>query len=495
MKFGSADFMDGLKTLILVMTASAVITGIILGAIVALYRNFFRDRAAHHFEHREADLSFQSGMSTAVPTVPAQTIDATAPSPRSPVPRVHRLALVGIVIAIATAGAGFLSYYTSTRSNTYNNQASIQPSPPTIEPQQQVREATSSQPRIQPSPPTVESQQQVRSDFEETYKQLGIPPLPLAVERQEQIQRRLAQLSREACYTDAIVGLGRALLDAGYPREAAISSRSFVKRCGSAPEVLPLAYTALQKLNDYSGALEVADELVNALPASATVRYWRALAYDHTGKVAEAMFDYMNTVQLTSDPKTVFGDVFYKWSRTYAALHRYCDAISPIEMYIALDPVNRRTPQMTKIISDYAEQGACDKRHATGTARVPFAVRSGVRTLNVVVNNVPGTMILDTGATFVSITSRFATKARVTTQPGNHVIMKTVGGKALADIGYANSISAGKAVASGVTTAVMRDDGEPFGKGVDGLLGMSFLSRFNVRLSPTQVEMTATPLR
>jgi hypothetical protein len=230
----------------------------------------------------------------------------------------------------------------------------------------------------------------VRSDFEETYKQLGIPPLPLAVERQEQIQRRLAQLSREACYTDAIVGLGRALLDAGYPREAAISSRSFVKRCGTAPEVLPLAYTSLQKLNDYSGALEVADELVNALPASATVRYWRALAYDHTGKVAEAMFDYMNTVQLTSDPKTVFGDVFYKWSRTYAALHRYCDAISPIEMYIALDPVNRRTPQMTKIISDYAEQGACDKRHATGTARVPFAVRSGVRTLNVVVNNVGG---------------------------------------------------------------------------------------------------------
>jgi predicted aspartyl protease len=104
-------------------------------------------------------------------------------------------------------------------------------------------------------------------------------------------------------------------------------------------------------------------------------------------------------------------------------------------------------------------------------------------------------MILDTGATFVSITSRFAAKARVTTQPGNQVIMKTVGGKALADIGYASSISAGKAVASGVTTAVMPDDGDPFGKGVDGLLGMSFLSRFNVRLSPTGVEMTATPLR
>jgi hypothetical protein len=263
MKFGPADFMDGLKALILVMTASAAITGIILGAIVALYRNFFRDRAAHHFQHREADLSFQAGMSTALPTVPAQKIDATGPSPRSPVPRVRGLALIGIIIAIATAGAGFLSYYTSMRSSfvaTYNNQPRNQPSPPTVEsqtestilkqlgirplfptvePQQQVRESTSNQPGIQPSPPIVEPQQQVRSDLEETYKQLGIQPLPFTVERQGQIQRRLAQLSREACYTDAIVGLGRALLDAGYPREAAVSSRSFVKRCGSAPEACP----------------------------------------------------------------------------------------------------------------------------------------------------------------------------------------------------------------------------------------------------------------
>jgi len=31
-------------------------------------------------------------------------------------------------------------------------------------------------------------------------------------------------------------------------------------------------------------------------------------------------------------------------------------------------------------------------------------------------------------------------------------------------IGYANSISVGKAVAFGVATAVMRDDGDPFGE-------------------------------
>ena len=383
--------------------------------------------------------------------------------------RTFSVALLVITILIASAGGALFWYYTS-RESDFSHAKHL--------------------PRESPSKPTASP-----SDFEATYNELGIQRLPSSIEGQQRISSRLAQLHREPCYTDAIIGLGRALLDAGYPREAATSLRNFVKRCGRAPEVLPLAFTALDRINDFSGALEVANELVEAVPANGSFRYWRALAYDRAGKFSQAMVDYMNAIQLAGDSKHVPGDVFYKWAQSYAALGRYCDAISPIEMYISLDPAKRRTPQTTKIISDYAERGDCDKRYATGTARVPFAVGLGVRRLSVVINNVAGTLILDTGATFVSITSRFAVKARIATESDNQVIMKTVGGKALADIGYANSISVGKAAAFGVATAVMRDDGDPFGNGVDGLLGMSFLSRFNVRLSATEVEMTATPLR
>jgi hypothetical protein len=190
------------------------------------------------------------------------------------------------------------------------------------------------------------------SEFERVYSQLGIQPLPSNVERQQQVQSRLAQLSREACYTDAIVGLGQALLDAGYPREAGNSLRTFVKRCGSASEVLPHAYTAFERINDFSAALEVANKLVEAVPASGTARYWRALAYDRTGQFSLAIIDYMNTVQLIGDPKTIFGEVFYKWSQTYAALGRYCDAISPIEMtshWIPQIGERRKSPKSSAI--------------------------------------------------------------------------------------------------------------------------------------------------
>jgi aspartyl protease family protein len=332
-----------------------------------------------------------------------------------------------------------------------------------------------------------------KPEFEIVYTQLGIQPLPSTVERQQQVQARLSQLNREPCYRDAVVDLARALLKNGYPRESATSLRSFTKRCGGVEEILPLAYDGLRRISDFSGALEVAKQLVDAAPTSATFRYWRALAYNETGNPALALPDYMNSMELFFNPKNEGGHFFYEWSRTYAALGRYCDAITPIEMYVSLDPIHRRTPQTTKIISEYAEKGNCDTRYAIGSARVPFASATDVRTLTVLLNGVAGNLIFDTGASFVAITSDCASRARVATESGSQLTTKTVGGVASAEIGYANSIRVGKAEALGVTVAVHR--GNPFGTRVDGLLGMSFLSRFYVTLSPTGIELTAIPLR
>ena len=257
-------------------------------------------------------------------------------------------------------------------------------------------------------------------EFEAVYAQLGIQPLPSTVERQQQVQARLSQLSREPCYRDAVVDLARALLKNGYPRESATSLRSFVRRCGGVEEILPPAYGELRRISDFSGALEVAKQLVDAVPASATFRYWRALAYKETGNAALALPDYMNTIELVPDPKNEGGYFFYEWSRIYAALGRYCDAITPIEMYVSLDPIHRRTPQTTKVIAEYAENGNCDTRYAVGSARVAFAGTADVRILTVLLNGVAGNLIVDTGASFVAITSDFGSRARVATEPGSH---------------------------------------------------------------------------
>src|ERR1700722_13222476 len=102
--------------------------------------------------------------------------------------------------------------------------------------------------------------------FETVYSQLGIDALPLTVALRPDVENRLDQLKREPCYQDALIRLARDLLDAGYPREAAVGSINFVKRCGGARAVLPNAYDALERVNDFSAALEVATQLVDAVP-------------------------------------------------------------------------------------------------------------------------------------------------------------------------------------------------------------------------------------
>jgi tetratricopeptide (TPR) repeat protein len=267
-----------------------------------------------------------------------------------------------------------------------------------------------------------------RVDYSALYESLGVAPLPSNIETLSQIQRPLDQLNREACYKDAIADLSESLIKVRRPREAATSVRYFVKRCKNSEGLLQIAYSALESISDYQGALEVADQLVEAYPATGTFRYRRARAYDHLDDFSHALTDYLNTVQLDNDPQDLLGDVFFNASRMYAALGRPCDAIMPMETYISFDPVNRRTPQNTKIVADYADKGNCDTGYATGAARIATSGQSNVHLLRVFLNSVSGTFILDTGATFVAVTPQFASKARIDTEPGRQIIRKRLEG-------------------------------------------------------------------
>jgi predicted aspartyl protease len=331
--------------------------------------------------------------------------------------------------------------------------------------------------------------------FHSVYNQLGISPLPSAVEGRQIIQRRLEQLSREPCYRDAIAELSDELLQAGYPRESAASLLSFADRCPGSVFLLAGAYQALMSISDSSGAVRVADKLTKEYPAQSTYRYWRARAYDELRDYSHALGDYMNAAQLVGDLKVVSGDAFYNMSRMYAALGRYCDAITPIETYVYLEPAERRTPQTVKIIADYAEKGNCDAHFARGTARVPFMGSADVHILSVLINGVLGNFILDTGATYVSVTTAFAERSKVSTEADNQITMKTVGGIKVADMGHAGAVAVGRAEAFDVVVAVIRGDRDPFGQRLDGLLGMSYLARFDLKVSRNGIELTSLPVR
>ena len=337
-----------------------------------------------------------------------------------------------------------------------------------------------------------------KSSYSEVYHQLGISQLPSALELQPKVRGLLDQLSHEPCYRNAVSGLADLLLDAGYPRDANTALANFSRRCGELDELLYRRYKALDQASDFSAAVQIADILVKSNPADAQVRYWRGNAYENLKDFSHALADYINSIQLLGEPDRVAINNFYDVSRMYAALNRYCDAITPIETFISFDPANRRTTQSTKLIAEYVEKGSCDARYASGSTRVSrlaFPGMTGLNTLAVVVNGIPGNFLLDTGATYVAVTSDFASKAKLKLEAGTQLAIKTVGGSGFADLGYASTISVGKAQAQGVPVAVIRGSSDPFGARLDGLLGMSFLARFAVNVSQNAIELTAISLR
>jgi clan AA aspartic protease (TIGR02281 family) len=102
---------------------------------------------------------------------------------------------------------------------------------------------------------------------------------------------------------------------------------------------------------------------------------------------------------------------------------------------------------------------------------------------------VPGTFILDTGAAFVALKDSFAKKAKVELEPSSMVHLHTANGIAEGQRGRADTIELRSLKAKSVPVVVEADSAAAYGDGVDGLLGLSFLSRFNVTIDAHTVRI------
>ncbi|MCX7310199.1 MAG: retropepsin-like aspartic protease [Alphaproteobacteria bacterium] len=326
------------------------------------------------------------------------------------------------------------------------------------------------------------SQPQYRSVLTE----LDASSLPVSFERILAAQRPLDQLKREPCDREAIIPLAELMTKSGYPRESAKSAIKFSERCGPSVELFQLAYEALDRLGDFKGAVNIANEMIKLDQANPDYRFWRGQSHENLKNYKAALSDYVSTLQLFRNLSRVSLSQFYEVSRMYAAIGRPCDAITPLEMYLSYDVARRQTAQITKLISEYAIQGDCRAQHAAGSDKIILPPNNIVE---VVVNGVRGRMVLDTGATMVAITPSFASRAKIIPDDQNMMTVGVVGGTIQSAPGYASVIQVGKTSAANVPVAVSTGRDDAYGPDIDGLLGMTFLARFVLTISSGTVEL------
>jgi len=326
------------------------------------------------------------------------------------------------------------------------------------------------------------------ADLSQTLARLTID-LPKDVVGTTAVRRPLEELRRERCDQDAILHLAKALDDLDYRREAATAQISFSSQCGGYAPALRGAVNLLLKLSDYTAAETVASDLIKLEPFNDNGYYLRAVARDGNQSFKGAIADYVTAIELFGNKDRISSVGYYKMARDYERLGQFCDAMLPIEQWIALDPSRHDTSQTQAVLSDYAAKGGCAAATSGNAETFPAPGVGGVVKVSVTVNNVPGTFVLDTGASFVAVGASFAKKAKIEIEQGSSVRLHTANGIGEGQLGRADTIQLRSLKAKNVPVVVEADSAAAYGPGVEGLLGLSFLSRFNVTIDGKTVRI------
>lgn len=291
---------------------------------------------------------------------------------------------------------------------------------------------------------------------------------PRIVELQERLQR-------EPCDASAAVELGDLLMDAGMSREVGPMAQAFKTRCGRQEQLLWKEYAAAKEIGNWDRAIAVSTDLIEHDPADKDYWWWRGIVYEQREELDKALADYKQTLAIRPDINSIPFNV----ADVYERMKRPCDAALAIEQHAYWHPRSRSDQGVQLRLQRLYREGHCENI-ARGSAELHFAPDGRTLLASVAVNGKRGQFVVDTGASLVVLTSEFAARAGVSTGPGIGPLIRigTANGAALAQLTRLDTMAIQGATATGVEAAVM----DELPGDIDGLLGLSFLTRFDFQL-------------
>jgi tetratricopeptide (TPR) repeat protein len=282
---------------------------------------------------------------------------------------------------------------------------------------------------------------------------------------------------------------GVALDKLGYRREAATAQVSYSATCGGHAPSLRAAVNILLKLSDYPTAVTVVSDLIKLEPFYDNGYYLRAVAYDRGGSFKKAIDDYITAIELFAHKDRIASVSYFGMARSYEKLGQFCDAVLPIETWVALNPARNDNSQTRAIIAEYMTKGKCEAAATRGEEI--FAISRQQR-LQVAGCRQRGTrqFFAGYGRDICVVEEAFAQKAKVQIDQDSTVRLHTANGIAEGKRGRAATIQLRALQAKGVAVVVQNDGQATYGQDIDGLLVMSFLSRFKFTIDTQSARIS-----
>ncbi len=280
-------------------------------------------------------------------------------------------------------------------------------------------------------------------------------------------------LEGESCDRPKSIKYVELLFKAGDYREAINKTNSINAKCGINDRLLWVSYSAHKKLSEYESAITVVSQIIANDKYDMDYWWWRGELYELTGKNSLAINDYRQAISLY--PK--MNSIPFKLSDLLEKEGKPCEAIFPIEQFVFFNPKHRDDIDVTERLSHLYSKD-CAYVKGNDKAIIRFSSKSaGIRVTTQFNQKITGRFIFDTGASYVTISESFSLLLGIDLSTARTILVQTAGGIRTAKLAVVDEIELQGLQAKHVEIAIMKDG--LIGDKQDGLLGLSFISRFN----------------
>lgn len=278
-------------------------------------------------------------------------------------------------------------------------------------------------------------------------------------------------LAKEPCDRATMLEYAKQVMRNGTNREAIEKTNEFFDRCGDDDDLRELMYTAHSYLNEWEAAAAEMTHLLKAQPNNESYYGWRGIAFAKNGDLLLAAADFRQALAI----KPKLARIPFNLADVYERLGEPCEAIPPLAQYVYFYPGEESEAAAHRVERLYQDK-RCKGLVGSGRAVIRFAPTTDTIPVAVQINGHSGQFVVDTGASLVTLSAEFATAIGLDYRSWPTSYALTAGGIRPMQVGKV-AVQLQGVKASQVDAAVVEDIG-----GIQGLLGVSFLSRFKVNL-------------
>ncbi len=299
-----------------------------------------------------------------------------------------------------------------------------------------------------------------------------------------EIAKHRASLKGNPCDRQSAIRLAHTLFRAGANQEIIDETDRFSKNCGQADELTAARFEALKAMGKPAEAILEVTKLIEATPTEYNYWAWRGLVYETMGHWDKAVEDYEKSLKLQPN----LGDVPLNLASAYERINQPCKAAAALQKVLGRYSDASNAEAIFKRVEALSEQGHCpgSKRvKSDSKAVVLFRPGSSSIAARATVNGTHSAdFVVDTGATYVTITPEMARRLGIYWKPLLPVTLQTANGLVSGWLTTVDSIEVNGLTAKKVLVAIIDQS-----LGTEGLLGLSFLSQFKYEVDHTDGKL------